>query len=1011
MVAGFYYWKSDAWTPLLSGHTYIDRKNNSFTIGGNPNKNGEESLIITDTENHNVYLSVTEIANNKTFVETIAVNQDFITKLGDNVDFINHITENNEFIKNIIEELKGTYGNVGYDTVNHNFFYYDGDDEVVIEWDDLGNTKIKSFVVTADFLTITDTDDNVFEVAISDLGKIIANNDVFVTELTQNSEFITKLGDNVDFINHITENNEFIKNIIEELKGTYGNVGYDTVNHNFFYYDGDDEVVIEWDNLGNTKIKSFVVTADFLTITDTDDNVFEVAINDLGKIIANNDVFVTELTQNSEFITKLGDNVDFINHITENNEFIKNIIEELKGTYGNVGYDTVNHNFFYYDGDDEVVIEWDNLGNTKIKSFVVTADFLTITDTDDNVFEVAISDLGKIIANNDVFVTELTQNSEFITKLGDNVDFINQITENNEFIKNIIEELKGTYGNVGYDTVNHNFFYYDGDDEVVIEWDNLGNTKIKSFVVTADFLTITDTDDNVFEVAISDLGKIIANNDVFVTELTQNSEFITKLGDNVDFINQITENNEFIKNIIEELKGTYGNVGYDTVNHNFFYYDGDDKVVIEWDDLGNTKIATFEIDEVKDVLIITDTEGASFSVAISDLGKIIANNDVFVTELTQNSEFITKLGDNIDFINQITENNEFIKNIIEELKGTYGNVGYDTVNHNFFYYDGDDEVVIEWDNLGNTKIATFEIDEVNDVLIITDTEGASFPVAISDLGKIIANNDVFVTELTQNSEFITKLGDNNEFKEMIQDNSIVASLTLNNAAPGEAKAGFVFNNGKDATNVEFTETLTTLKYERRVAQENGEAVSKDFLIYTAEDEKEQVIDIATLVDSNETLTSLLNKVEAGVNVPAVYIYTDENKRAWEINIPEELKQSSVFTDYIDSFIANIPSTVVNYSTTETIKPEKWLGTDKEIAQRVFDIQLNEKTNEIEVPGDFSSVILQARLINKTTNSITEGVIKKTVENGSTRIILGIAGTLSVQHPVGEYYLILEYVKK
>lgn len=44
LAAGFYYWKDNAWTLLLSGDTFIDRKNNMFTIGPNPEKNGEESL-------------------------------------------------------------------------------------------------------------------------------------------------------------------------------------------------------------------------------------------------------------------------------------------------------------------------------------------------------------------------------------------------------------------------------------------------------------------------------------------------------------------------------------------------------------------------------------------------------------------------------------------------------------------------------------------------------------------------------------------------------------------------------------------------------------------------------------------------------------------------------------------------------------------------------------------------------------------------------------------------------
>ena len=78
---------------------------------------------------------------------------------------------------------------------------------------------------------------------------------------------------------------------------------------------------------------------------------------------------------------------------------------------------------------------------------------------------------------------------------------------------------------------------------------------------------------------------------------------------------------------------------------------------------------------------------------------------------------------------------------------------------------------------------------------------------------------------------------------------------------------------------------------------------------------------------------------------------------------------------------------------------------------MFELNLSTKTNVIEVPGDFASVILQARLIHKSTNSITEGIIEKEVVNGTTEITLGTAGSLTVMHPAGAYYLILEYVKK
>ncbi|MDM1349786.1 hypothetical protein HX017_08100, partial [Myroides marinus] len=102
---------------------------------------------------------------------------------------------------------------------------------------------------------------------------------------------------------------------------------------------------------------------------------------------------------------------------------------------------------------------------------------------------------------------------------------------------------------------------------------------------------------------------------------------------------------------------------------------------------------------------------------------------------------------------------------------------------------------------------------------------------------------------------------------------------------------------------------------------------------------------------------------------------------------------------------------VDYSKQEQIKDVKWLDTDKKVAQRVFEIELTKAENKITIDGDFASVILDARLINQTTNSATRGLIKKEVVSGKTVLTLGTPGTITVKHPKGKYYLILEYVKK
>ncbi|MGL4584609.1 MAG: hypothetical protein ACRCVU_16705, partial [Flavobacterium sp.] len=107
----------------------------------------------------------------------------------------------------------------------------------------------------------------------------------------------------------------------------------------------------------------------------------------------------------------------------------------------------------------------------------------------------------------------------------------------------------------------------------------------------------------------------------------------------------------------------------------------------------------------------------------------------------------------------------------------------------------------------------------------------------------------------------------------------------------------------------------------------------------------------------------------------------------------------------------VKSTVIDYSMQEQIMPEKWLDTDKKVAKRVFEVELKEVENRIVIEGDFASVILDAQLINQSTNSISRGVIRKEVVNGKTALVLGTPGLITAKHPIGKYFLILEYVKK
>lgn len=186
----------------------------------------------------------------------------------------------------------------------------------------------------------------------------------------------------------------------------------------------------------------------------------------------------------------------------------------------------------------------------------------------------------------------------------------------------------------------------------------------------------------------------------------------------------------------------------------------------------------------------------------------------------------------------------------------------------------------------------------------------------------------------------------------------------------------------------------------------------DLIIKTPSSE----FNLTTEIKTKETTTTLTSS-GAGV-----YVYKNEeaiktNGAGTTINVVEDVENNfqtivdnTNVKNILNEFISNAVG-VVDYSYDEVIKPEKWLNTTKKVAVRMFDITLGVKTNVVEITGDFAEVVIHARLINKTTNSITEGVIRKKVVNGNTQLVLGIPGIITTYHPVGTYYLILEYVKK
>ncbi|MEK6484588.1 hypothetical protein [Myroides odoratimimus] len=934
LKAGFYYWFENKWTPLMSGATFTDTTNKSFTISED-----QERLVITDTENNKVELEIKDIAKNSVFVTNLTENsefvtklvenKEFITKLGDNIEFVENITNNQEFIENIINKLEGDFGNVGYDKDKNQFFYLKDGKVNYIDWSDLDTVNVKfSFDDTKANLVITDSKGGVVSISTDELGETIAKNSVFVTNLTENSEFvtklvenkefITKLGDNIEFVENITNNQEFIENIINKLEGDFGNVGYDKDKNQFFYLKDGKVNYIDWSDLDTVNVKfSFDDGKTNLVITDSKGGVVSISTDELGETIAKNSVFVTNLTENSEFvtklvenkefITKLGDNIEFVENITNNQEFIENIINKLEGDFGNVGYDKDKNQFFYLKDGKVNYIDWSDLDTVNVKfSFDEAKANLVITDSKGGVVSISTDELGETIAKNSVFVTNLTENSEFVTKLvenkefikklGDNIEFVENITNNQEFIENIINKLEGDFGNVGYDKDKNQFFYLKDGKVNYIDWSDLDTVNVKfSFDDTKANLVITDSKGGVVSISTDELGETIAKNDVFVTNLTENKEFITKLVENKEFITEITNNQEFIENIINKLEGDFGNVVYDDTTKEFTYIKQDGSVgVIDWS-------AAVKSVETETTLIAEKDASDKLT------GKYTYTNEKNV--VTQ----IDVVQSVIDNSKTIFEDNSVIKEIINQIEKEAA-PGTVTV------VEKDGDFIFTWKDISGTEHTTTIKEIVSKFETLTLLTGANTDdkalLVYTDEDKKIHELDL--TVLLQNSSVF------NEFlKNFVNSVSVDETITTIVAEQKDGKntgnydyfneeralAGYkplrisvvsdVENNFQEIINnknvQEILNKYITDNVEGNVTYEGGKfyVTVKDGDTY-----KTEQINIEEIVKLSETETTLIAEKDASDKLTGKYTYTNEKNVVTQIDVVQSVIDNSktIFED-------------------------------------------------------------------------------------------------------------------
>ncbi|MHC5310256.1 hypothetical protein ACYSNM_09390, partial [Myroides sp. LJL116] len=567
--------------------------------------------------------------------------------------------------------------------------------------------------------------------------------------------------------------------------------------------------------------------------------------------------------------------IDLASDLINNQEFIDNIINKLGGLYGNVVYNNQDKKFYYIDGQGaQQEIDWSVLDTTN-SSFTLEGDFLTITDSKGNTVKLAVEE----IASNSTFVTNLAGNKEFVTKLGDNIDFVTNVTNNQEFIDNIINKLEGTYGNVGYDSTTKELYYFDKDgNKVTVDWSDLDTTN-SSFTLEGDFLTITDSKGNTVKLAVEE----IASNSTFVTNLAGNKEFITKLGDNIEFITQVTENKDFIENIINQLTGTYGNVGFNPTTGDFYYLNEQgEKVAINFQEIVAsaetlTSLSGSNLNE-EALLNYSDENGAITSVNLSD---ILSGSKVFKDFLSQFvssvsiDETVTTLDKKDKGVYTYTSEDNTITNIdiIADVNTNFG----DIINNeevqkilNKYFEDNRPEGSVTYVKQGDNYVFKY----INE-------NGEAVEIDLADVIKL------YETETTMTPQKYTMYVYmdfvNGQYLEVHEDKlrePVAGEIEVDPIRTYESTM-FVYKNEKDvevqikgsdlfgATGSEGGATLETVTKLELV--DNYADLGKA-LVYTNEEKVEASIFIDDLFENSETLTTLEAKADT-----RELVYTNEKQ--------------------------------------------------------------------------------------------------------------------------------------
>ncbi|UPZ17878.1 tail fiber domain-containing protein [Flavobacterium humidisoli] len=756
-----------------------------------------------------------------------------------------------------------------------------------------------------------------------------------------------------DVANNFQEiiNNSSVQNILDQyiVNNVEGNVSYDAAKNTFTYVDSSGAVQV-------IDIASMVKANETVTTLVGDSKAVYTYTNEKGDKV------------------KIDVPGDVANNFQEiiNNSSVQNILDQyiVNNVEGNVSYDAAKNTFTYVDSSGAVQV-------IDIASMVKANETVTTLVGDSKAVYTYTNEKGDKVK---------------IDVPGDVANNFQEII-NNSSVQNILDQyiVNNVEGNVSYDAAKNTFTYVDSSGAVQV-------IDIASMVKANETVTTLVGDSKAVYTYTNEKGDKVK---------------IDVPGDVANNFQEII-NNSSVQNILDQyiVNNVEGNVSYDAAKNTFTYVDSSGAVqVIDIASMvkANETVTTL-VGDSKAVYTYTNEKGDKVKI---DVPGDVANN---FQEIINNSSVQNIL-------------NQYIVNNVE------GNVSYDADNNTFTYVDSSGAVqVIDIASMvkANETVTTL-VGDSKAVYTYTNEKGDKVKI---DVPGDVANNfqEIINNSSVQNilNQYIVNNvegnvsydADNNTFTYVDSSGAVqvidIASMVKANETVttlvGDSKAVYTYTNEKgDKVKIDvpgdvannFQEIINNSSVQNILDQyivNNVEGnvsydAAKNTFTYVDSSGAVQVIDIASMVKANETVTTLVGDSKA------VYTYTNEKGDKVKIDVPgdvannfQEIINNSSVQNILDQYIVNNVEGNVSYDAAKNT----FTYVDSSGAVQVIDIASMVKANEtvttlvgdskavytytnekgdkvkIDVPGDVANNF-QEIINNSSVQNILDQYIVNNVE--------------------------------